>query len=279
MLDKYGREIRPTTPPNPYTRPNIINPNMKPNLLSPTPLQSPEGLSLNGYSDIRFDQSMDNNSISQDDMSALALPNAPIDLQQFSTPSSAFLSTQPLNPYNGFADDTRLVPTTEANSPLASFSPTGDNSPLSLSPNVKGSGIIYDRNKTPGYMIKDGHKNEVANNPGNIASQKSLYYGATGRLVSNYNGEDHADSSLLVYPSAKAGFAAMDQQMRRPMYQGPIKKVFAKWQKKGFAGKLSALRKEGIDTNQSYDKLSAAHQKAMRKVWAQKEGWRRKEYF
>ena len=147
-------------------------------------------------------------------------------------------------------------------------------------PTTKGSGTIYYRNKTPGYMIKDGHKNEVANNPGNVwAAGNKLLYGASGRLVSKYNGQDHADSNLLVYPSVKAGFAAMDVQMSRPLYHGPIKTAFAKWQKVGFNHKLAGLKKAGIDINKSYNELSASDQKAMRKVWAQKEGWRKKEFY
>jgi len=147
-------------------------------------------------------------------------------------------------------------------------------------PTSKGGGTVYHRNSSPGFLKTDGFKNEVTNNPGNIwAAGNKLLYGATGRLVSDYNGEDQADSNLLVYPSAKAGFAAMNVQMSRPLYHGPIKTAFAKWQKKGFKHKLAGLKKAGIDINKSYNQLSASDQKAMRKVWAKAEGWRKKEFY
>ena len=173
------------------------------------------------------------------------------------------------NPYERFATNTlpaSTAPISEQASGLGPIVP------------YSGPGKIYYRDRTPGYMQKDGFKNEVANNPGNIASKDKLYFGATGFLKSKFNGQDHADSSLLVYPSAKAGFAALDKQMSAKSYNGPINKSFAKWQKKGFAGKLAALQKDGIDVTKSYKQLTANEKYLMRKVWANHEGWRGKTY-
>ena len=157
-------------------------------------------------------------------------------------------------------------------------------------PTTKGSGTIVYRNKTPGYMFADGAKNWVAKNPGNIASKQKLLYGANGRMVAPYNGQDHADSSLLTYPNERAGFAAMHTLMSSKKYNtafkengknynGTLGSNFQRWQKGSMAGKLKGLKAAGVDSNKRYVDLTPAQQKAVRKVWTDAEGkWQGKYY-
>jgi hypothetical protein len=182
---------------------------------------------------------------------------------------------QPFNPYAAVANAAN-IPT------FSNYDPNASEYSSSLGEIVpsNGKGTVYYRDKTPGFFQKDGHKNEVTNNPGNITGgHGKLLFGATGRLLSKYNGQDASDSNILVYPDAKAGFRAMDQQMRAKRYNGPIKTAFAQWQKHGFEGKLAKLRKAGVNPNKSYKQLTPEEQAKMRKVWAIAEGWRKKEFY
>ena len=167
------------------------------------------------------------------------------------------------------------MPTDEQGNPAAPFNPAGTNTSV-----LDGNKYINDQ-KVGGRMYNPytklyGSKATRNFNPGNITGMGGkLLYGASRIARSNHG--DAGDRGQLVFDNARDGWRAMRGLMSSERYNNaPINKAFSKWQsdKNAWGNMVTNMEAEGINTNDTFNKLPLDKQLRFMRIRARHEGYK-----
>ena len=130
---------------------------------------------------------------------------------------------------------------------------------------------------TSGEIRTGGSKAWRNNNPGNISGMNPdnvTTYGAAGVAVTTTG--DSGDQRQLVFNTREEGVAAFDQLIERSYSEGAIEEELKTYQtsESGYRGKISSMKKAGIDVSKPVGDLTAEQYEKFREIMFRFEGWK-----